>query len=196
MEPLASHVLVERARNRDSAAISILFDRYRDQLRLALRRRLGDNYRRALLDSEDAVQDGILAALSDLDQFEYRGSGSFLAWVLRVAEREVLQRLRTQRAQKRDQRRQVALDQGTNPAAEQASPSQVAAGRETEELIQRCLEQLGEREREVIVLRRYLDLTADEIHVEMKLPTPGAARALLSRAQARLAAALDQEQSG
>ena len=59
--------------------------------------------------------------------------------------------------------------------------------------MKRCLERLGEREREVIILRRYLDLSADEIQVEMKLPSPGAARALLSRAQAQLAAHLDRE---
>lgn len=41
MEPTASHVLVQRARQRDSAAIAVLFDRYRDKLRLALRRKLG-----------------------------------------------------------------------------------------------------------------------------------------------------------
>ncbi len=187
MESTASHVLVQRARQRDSAAIAALFDRYRDKLRLALRRKLGDNYRRALLDSEDAVQDGILAAISSLGQFEYRGSGSFLAWVLRVAEREVLQRVRAQQALMRDRRHQVNIEDVGDPVADIDSPSQVAQGHE--------IEQLGEREREVIVLRRYLALDANEIHVEMKLPSPGAARALLSRAQTQLAAMLDRRQS-
>ncbi len=195
MEPTASHVLVQRARQRDSAAIAILFDRYRDKLRRALRRKLGENYRRALLDSEDAVQDGILAAISSLEQFEYQGSGSFLAWVLRVAEREVLQRVRAQQTLMRDRRRQVDLEDAGDPVADIASPSQVAQGHETEQLLQQCLEELGEREREVIVLRRYLDLDASEIHVEMKLPSPGAARALLSRAQTQLAAMLDRRRS-
>lgn len=195
MEPTASHVLVRRAQERDSAAISILFDRYRDRLRRALRRKLGANYRRGLLDSEDAVQDGILAALSNLHQFEYQGSGSFLAWVLRVAEREVLQRIRSQNAQMRDRSREVDLDAADDTPAGLPTPSQVATGRETEESIQACLEQLDPREREVIILRRYLELDAAEIQVEMKLPTPGAARALLSRAQARLAARLDAESS-
>jgi RNA polymerase sigma-70 factor (ECF subfamily) len=195
MEPTASHVLVQRARQRDSAAIAVLFDRYRDKLRLALRRKLGENYRRALLDSEDAVQDGILAAISSLDQFEYRGSGSFLAWVLRVAEREVLQRVRAQQALMRDRHRQVDIEDVGDPIADIDSPSQVAQGHETEQLVQDCLEQLGEREREVIVLRRYLALDANEIHVEMKLPSPGAARALLSRAQTQLAAMLDRRRS-
>lgn len=193
MDPLASHVLVERARKRDSAAISILFDRYRDKLRRALSKRLGPQYRRGLLDSEDAVQDGILAALACLDQFEYRGSGSFLAWVLRVAEREVLQRVRHNSAQMRNPERRVGLEAAGDPTAAQDSPSQVAAGHETEALIQRCLEQLSEREREVIVLRRYLDLEPAEIQAELKLPSPGAMRALLSRAQARLASLLEQE---
>jgi RNA polymerase sigma factor (sigma-70 family) len=148
-----------------------------------------------LLDSEDAVQDGILAAISSLDQFEYRGSGSFLAWVLRVAEREVLQRVRAQQALMRDRHRQVDIEDVGDPIADIDSPSQVAQGHETEQLVQDCLEQLGEREREVIVLRRYLALDANEIHVEMKLPSPGAARALLSRAQTQLAAMLDRRRS-
>lgn len=175
----------------DSGAVAVLYERYRDKLRLALRRKLGPSYRRALLDSEDAVQDGILAAMASLDRFEYQGEGSFLAWVLRVSEREILQRLRAQRAQMRDSGREVALENLSEPRMAAPTPSEVAQGHEAEERVQACLECLPEQFREVIVLRRYLDLSTEEIRVEMKLPTIGAVRAMLSRAQTRLAVLLD-----
>ena len=50
------------------------------------------------------------------------------------------------------------------------------------------------REREIIVLKRYLELDTDEICAEMGLPTEGAVRALLSRAQARLSGLLSRQQ--
>ena len=131
MPHTSSQILVKRALQNDSAAVGELYARYRDRLRLALRRRLGDQYRlAALLDSEDAVQDAILAAMSGLEKFEYRGTGSFLAWVLRVAETQMLQRLRAQRTEKRDPARKVPLEEAGDQPAADGSPSQVAQANE------------------------------------------------------------------
>lgn len=193
---LASRVLVERARQRDEEAIAQLFERYRDRLRVALRRRLGDEYRNDLLDSEDAVHDGVLAALREIDRFEYGGEGSFLAWLLRISENRVVQRLRAQRAQKRDRGHLRALGATEEPLGTEATPSQMAEAREAEERIQQGLAKLDVREREVVVLRRYLDLSTEEVREEFGLPTTGAVRALLSRAQAKLAAILDEDRPG
>ncbi len=194
---LSSQVLVRRACLQDEEALGLLFERYREPLRRALRKSLGSRYRECLLDSEDAVQDGILAALADLKQFEYRGEGSFLAWLLRVAERKVLMRLRHRGRLKRDGGRvghlQSILGEGRDPIGKMADPWEEAAGRELEERIRACLEKLGEREREVIVLRRYFGWSAAKIREEMELVSPGAARALLSRAQAKLAVLLEEE---
>lgn len=188
-----TRTLVARAQEHDEQALAELFDLHRETLRRALRRRLGDAWRRELLDSEDAVQDGILAALRDLDRFEYGGEGSFLAWLLRVAERRVLERLRAARAQKRDAARARPLDTARDLESPEATPSEFATAHETEVRLARCLELLPEREREVIFLRRYLDLSHEDIRFELGLPSNGAARALLSRAQAKLAVLLDAE---
>lgn len=188
-----TRTLILRAQARDPVAAEELFGRYRERLRAALRRLVRGRYA-AFADSEDAVQDALLKALSKLDHFEYRGEGSFLAWLLRCAENEVLQRLRSLAAQKRDVERLHALGQSRvpEPAAGIASPSQVAGANELEERVRAGLEALPEREREVIFLRRYLALENEEIRVELGLPTEGAVRALLSRAQARLARWLEE----
>lgn len=188
---LSSLVLVERARASDSTAIAALYERYRDRLRAALRRKLRNNFAGAQLESEDVVHDGILAALRKIDRFEYRGQGSFLAWLLRVSERELLMRLRAQRADRRDARRERDLEAAGDVADLGASPSEMAVGNEIEGQIERALAAMPARERDVIILRRYLDFDAAEIAEELGLPSAGAARALLSRAQTKLAMQLD-----
>ncbi len=186
-----SRVLVRRAKADDPAAFAALMQRYGERLRRALRRMVNDPALRRQMDSEDALQDAILAAWRGLDKFEDRGEGSFLAWFLSTARNEVLARSRRMRTEKRDVARVRDLADVADPVATDASPSEVAGGRELEARLLACLDQMPEREREVIWLRRYLEADTAEIQVEMGLPSAGAVRALLSRAQVRLAELLD-----
>ena len=185
--------LVERALAQDRAAIELLFVRYRDRLRAALRKLLGPQYRVLLADSEDATQDAILSALRRLQSFEYRGDGSFLAWLLKGAEFEIVRRLRALSAQKRTgdrERRSLDGDLAEAVPSREAGPVERQHEAELLERVREALQQLPDREREVIVLRRYLELEVDEIQAELGLTSEGAVRALLSRAQARLAGLL------
>jgi RNA polymerase sigma-70 factor (ECF subfamily) len=187
--------LVSRALEQDREAIDLLFQRYRDRLRNALRKLVGPKYRLLLADSEDATQDAILSALKRLHQFEYRGEGSFLAWLLKGAEYEIIRRIRAMETKKRSAvGGLVGIDEHVENLipAKDATPSQVHDETELAERIRVALQQLPDREREIIVLRRYLELDTDEICAEMGLPTEGAVRALLSRAQARLSGLLSR----
>ncbi|MFT4511931.1 MAG: RNA polymerase sigma-70 factor (ECF subfamily) [Planctomycetota bacterium] len=190
--------LVNRALEQDRDAIDLLFQRYRDRLRNALRKLIGPKYRVLMADSEDATHDAILSALRRLHQFEYRGEGSFLAWLLKGAEYEIIRRIRALETKKRSAIGGIVeLDDGAADmvAANEATPSQAHDEIELAERIRTALQQLPDREREVIVLCRYLELSTDEICAEMGLPTAGAVRALLSRAQARLAGLLSRRES-
>ncbi|MCC7061532.1 MAG: RNA polymerase sigma factor [Planctomycetes bacterium] len=189
--------LVSRALDQDRDAIDLLFQRYRDRLRSALRKLIGPKYRLLMADSEDATHDAILSALRRLHQFEYRGEGSFLAWLLKGAEYEIVRRIRALETQKRTAvGGLVGIDETTEGliAAKDATPSQMHDESELAERIRVALQQLPDREREIIVLRRYLELDTDEICAEMGLPTEGSVRALLSRAQARLSGLLSRTQ--
>ena len=187
--------LVSRALEQDREAIDLLFQRYRDRLRTALRKLIGPKYRLLLADSEDATHDAILSALRRLHQFEYRGEGSFLAWLLKGAEYEIVRRIRALETKKRTATGGLlAIDDQLEQAiaTKDATPSQLHDESELAERIRVALQQLPDREREIIVLRRYLELDTDEICAEMGLPTEGAVRALLSRAQAHLAGLLSR----
>ena len=185
-----TRTLLTRARDHDRSAIEELFERYRDRLHVAVRRLLGERYRHAVADSEDAVHDAILSALERIPTFDYRGEGSFLAWLLRSAEHQIQNRLRAAGTLKRGGGPVQSLDAAPVPPSPDTTPSNAAAHREDEARVRECIERLPPREREIILLRRYLALEMDEICTELELPSAGAARALLSRAQARLAALL------
>lgn len=190
--------LVNRALEQDRDATDLLFQRYRDRLRAALRKLIGPKYRVLMADSEDATHDAILSALRRLHQFEYRGEGSFLAWLLKGAEYEIIRRIRALETKKRSaEGGVVTIDDGHADLvpAKDATPSQIHDENELAERIRAALQQLPDREREVIVLRRYLELDTAEICAEMGLPTEGSVRALLSRAQARLAGLLSRRES-
>ena len=192
-----TRILVDRALAQDRDAIDKLFARYRDRLRSGLRKLIGPKYRALLADSEDATQDAILSALRRLHKFEYRGEGSFLAWLLKGAEYEIMGRIRALEAKKRTaDGAMIALDAaGDILPSKEASASQIHDEAEMAERIRDALQQLPDREREIIVLRRYMELDTAEICEEMGLPTEGAVRALLSRAQARLAGLLTRRES-
>ena len=192
-----TRILVDRALAQDRDAIDQLFGRYRDRLRSGLRKLIGPKYRALLADSEDATQDAILSALRRLHKFEYRGEGSFLAWLLKSAEYEIMGRIRALEAKKRTaDGAVVAVDAaGDVIPSNEASASQIHDEAELAERIRDALQQLPDREREIIVLRRYMELDTTEICEEMGLPTEGAVRALLSRAQARLAGMLTRRES-
>lgn len=185
-------ILVERAQDGDTSAAGGLFERYRKRLRRALSRMVAPAAATLSMDTEDVLQDAILSALRGIQRFEYRGDGSFLAWLLQTAKHELMHRLRAARAQKRSGNR-VTWSVAGEPPSPDASPSQLAMRDELEVRVQACIEKLPERERSALLLARYLEASAFEMQEELGLPTPGAARALLSRAQARLMRMLDDD---
>lgn len=197
LDPSAIQSLIEPARAGDREAIDQLFTHYAPIVRRGLRKMIGERYRRLLGDSDDAAQDALLVAFSKLDRFDPEQGGSFGGWLLRIAELEILVRLRAERTQKRGSGQVGHLESQANfsPEAGEPTPSQYARGHELEERLQECMEQMPEKEREALRLKRYLGLSHEEIRVELGLPSAGAARALLSRALARLAELLGNTDS-
>ena len=204
MDSTRTDALIRQAQAGDRAAREALFAHAAPLLRAGLRRMLGERYRRLHGDSDDAAQDALLVAFTQLARYEAGRGGSFLAWLLGIAELEVLQRLRAHGAKKRGGGQVEHLESAgagagagvgegepLDPSSGGATPSQVARGHELEERVRAALEQMPRREREVLVLKRYVGLDTAAIAVELQLPSDGAARALLSRAQARLAEMLD-----
>src|SRR5882672_2405912 len=96
----SSHSLVERVRQGDHDAFSRLFEKYRPRLAVLIHYQLGNNARRDA-DVDDVLQETLLRAFRDIQQFQYREPGSFWKWLASLASHAIVDLMRAQSRQKR-----------------------------------------------------------------------------------------------
>jgi RNA polymerase sigma factor (sigma-70 family) len=137
-----------RAQSGDADAMATFFDQFAMPILLAVRARMNPELRSAW-DSADFVQRArIKLDRCDLASKHFETPRAFLAYVVRVAEREV------QQAKRKRQHRQKPLDGLTPAEAEQMvdrSPGPLSADVQ-KEFLQNALAALKPQEREIIVL--------------------------------------------
>jgi RNA polymerase sigma-70 factor (ECF subfamily) len=181
----------------DRAAAEQLFARYRDRL-LEVVSLLRAKRRRDLLeDEEDIVQESLLAAFLNLEEFEPRSEGAFLHWLTRIAENKLRDALQRRQTLKRGEGRvrlradlpESFLLSSLFPGRE-ATPSQVAGTQELADRVESAVIALPDRERRVFVMRRLCGLSFEELSEELGLGGAASARKLYSRVLAHLSARL------
>ena len=84
--------VIERARNGDAGAARQIYDRYSRYLAATCARFLPDPS-----DQNDVLQDSFVKIFTSLDKFEFRGDGSFKAWMRQISVNEALKLLRKRR---------------------------------------------------------------------------------------------------
>jgi RNA polymerase sigma-70 factor (ECF subfamily) len=146
-------------------------ERFRSYLLLLARVRL-DPMVRAKVGASDIVQQTLLAAHRDLDQFRGRTVSEQAAWLRQILAHHLANVLRDLRRDKRDVAReqplQAALDESASRleawlAAEQSSPSQQAERHERAVRLAEALATLPENQREAVVLRHWHNCSLVEI---------------------------------
>ena len=185
--------LIAAARAGDAAANDELFRRHLPALRAYLRAR-GDAAFRAREDVSDIVQSACLAAFANLHQFEWRGVGSFRAWLCALAENVVRNHRHYHEAEKRDPRREQARDDSSDARLSEAyasivTPSQHAGARERIRRFEEVLDSIPTEHRDVVVMSRILGLPHAEIALRLG-KSEVAVRTMLSRALVHLASRL------
>lgn len=181
--PDSTAALIARARVGDPSAVEQLFARHLPALQQWARGRL-PQWARGVTDTDDLVQDTLLQTFKRLEVFEPRGVGALQAY-LRQA---ILNRLRDEL---RKQTRRPAADTldgaGMALRIEDASPLDVAIGREAVDRYDRALQRLRPEDREAIIARVELDYTYEEMATAFGKPSAEAARKAARRALLRLA---------
>lgn len=158
--------LLDRIADGDLAARNDLLDRYRTQLRRMVHVRLDDRLR-LRLDPSDVVQETLAEAAGRLAEYARRRPLPFYPWLREIAW-DKLHQLRQHhlRAQKRSVLREQSqepdlpdssvMDLARRLVATTSTPSQHMVRDELRARIRQALAQLGDRDREVLVLR-YLE---------------------------------------
>jgi len=191
MDRRESTELLRRAREGSDEALNELYARHAGKLLALIRLRMGKDLR-AQLESRDILQAALLKSFEHLGQLDGSGTGSLMGWLARIAENEVRDRADYHGRQRRNARREVPLDEGFGAVAERARSalSQVIWGEEAERL-ERALESLDEKHREVILLRKYEELSYREIGERLG-KSEDACRMLLARAMTALTLAMEE----
>ena len=84
--------VIERARSGDSSAKKQIYDCYSRYLSATCARLLPDP-----VDQGDVLQESFIKIFTSLDKFEFRGEGSFRAWVRQIMVNEALKLIRKRR---------------------------------------------------------------------------------------------------
>lgn len=182
--------LVRRAAEGDEAAARELAHRYERQLRSTIHSGIGRDLR-PRVGTSDVLQSTMLAALGQLDRFEYRSEPAFLSWLNAIAERKLLMAARFHSARKRDVRRERLRTVEPPQPANQPSPSQGAVQAEFTQLVQNAVLRLPSLERRVVQLHSFEGRSFARVAEELGLSGHARARYVFQRALKLLGRMLD-----
>lgn len=188
--------MISRVRLGNTEALGELLQLYRNYLTILAKSQI-DNRLRRRMSTSDLVQETMLAAHRDFEQFRGGSEGEWVAWLRQILSNCLSHAVeRHVHAQKRDLRREVALERIAKKFDESVvhlsriavdgspTPSLVMQRRELADELASQLEKLKESYRDVIVYRNLQSLSFDEIAERMQIKS-GAARMLWLRAIAK-----------
>lgn len=175
--------LVSQLQAGDGRARERLFNRCLPLLRRWARGRL-PHYGRDLAETDDLVQVTMMRALNNLDSFEPRRQGAFLAYLRHILMNAVREEIRRTGRHPRGEEKSGSDDMVATSALEHA------IGSETVDAYEQALETLTPAQREAVILRLEFDLSFPEIAAETGASSADAARMLVSRALVALARAM------
>lgn len=170
-------VLVMRAQRGEQEAFRVLVERYQS-LVYTLALRMTDNAD----DASDVAQEAFLKAWKGLPRF--RMDAGFSTWLYRLTVNAATDLLR--RRQKRQE--ELSLDDEEQPIAPvdpAPSPRQQVEQQERREILRRCISQLSEHHRRILLLREVNGLDYAEIGRVLDL-TQGTVKSRLARARREL----------
>lgn len=176
-----TEVLIQKARSGDESALAQLFDMYRERLRrmVALRQ---DARVRARFDASDVVQEVFVDVARRLPTFDQDSDLQFYLWLRTLAGERLIQLHRMHLgAEKRAVQREVAPvipEASTFFLASQLAGNFTSVDRglirnELQQKIQELLNAMDERDREVLALRHFEELSTEEIAAVLGLTRSG-----------------------
>lgn len=183
--------LLERLKAHDEEAFETMVGQYGGRMLATARRLLGNEQ-----DANDAVQQAFISVFRSIAGFNAEAKLS--TWLHRIVVNAALAQMRYRR-----RRPELSIDDllprfdeegqwAGDLAARSEARETLTDGRETQELVRRCIDRLPEVYRSVLILRDIEDLDTAEA-AEMLAITPNAAKIRLHRARQALKTLIERE---
>lgn len=173
--------LLLRCRADDAAARELLFARFRPVLTRWAHGRLPPAAR-GMAETEDMVQSALIRALGQIQRFESRGAGSFLAYLRMILLNQVREEIRRQQSRPAT----VTLEGFDAAESDALSPVEQLAGAERLRDYETALATLPKPLQELVVMRIEFGMNYAEISLETGIK-PDTVRVKLARALVRMA---------
>ena len=180
LDPETTVELINRVKAGDAAARERLVARCIPPLRRWARGRL-PSYARDMLDTEDLVQEAVIAALGRIQGFEARREGALQAYLRQALANRIKDVIRYKR------RRPLQTELPEDARDQGESPLEQVIGLENTERYEAAMLRLRDTDREAIIARVELRYSYQELAVALGKPSPDAARVAVARAVYRLA---------
>jgi RNA polymerase sigma-70 factor (ECF subfamily) len=150
-------VLITSYRNGNEAAFNLLVDRYQSKVFTSIFLIVKDQDV-----AEDLLQDVFVKVLHTLNSDKYNEEGKFQPWVMRIAHNMAIDHFR-----KAKRYPTILLEDGSNllnslSFAEDSSEEQRIKD-ETHAWVRNLIDELPEAQKEVVIMRHYLDMSFQEI---------------------------------
>ncbi len=197
--------LLSGAKAGDGDAVERLLDRHRESLRRMIAMRLDQRILRRV-DVSDVVQDVLIEANRRLQDYLAKPIMPFHLWIRQIAKDRIIDAHRRHRVSARrsiDREQPLVargpLDQSTMDLAArlhdpELTPAAVATQRELAIHVQGAIDLLDDRDREIILMRHYEQLSNQDAAAALQVTEPAASMRYL-RALKRLRKLLDDPRS-
>ena len=176
----SSFTLIRLAQGGDEVALDRLLSRYLPRLQRWASGRL-PSYARSMAETQDIVQDALIATVRNLPHFTTRYEGALQAYLRHAVMNRVRDEIRRALAQPKYKELSASIEDDA------ASPLERAMGQETFARYDAALIALDEAEREAVIARVELGCSYQEIADLIDKPSPDAARMVVSRALRQIA---------
>ena len=181
--------LVNKAKAGENQALNLLLDRYMKRILGIVRLRLGSRLRQKM-ESMDIVQEVMIRAIKGFENFELQDEGAFLHWLSKLVQNQIRDLADYHSAEKRDFKQEKTSLRNSDsdrsilgqiPANSIFRPSVQLQLKEDILELEAALDQLPEKQKEIIIMRQYEGLTFKDIGLEINC-SEDAARMQFARA--------------